>query len=78
MRILLVLLMDKDARPTPDDMKLWVRVISFVKRGARGGAFGFFTYMELSTFFSSARMPGTDVMSPNSNLALVIPCFEAG
>ncbi|KAK7682058.1 hypothetical protein QCA50_015022 [Cerrena zonata] len=48
MRILLVLLMDKDARPTPDDMKLWVRVISFVKRGARGGAFGFFTYMELT------------------------------
>lgn len=48
MRILLVLLMDRDARPTPDDMKLWVRVISFVKGGARGGAFGFFTYMELS------------------------------
>lgn len=43
--------MDKDARPTPEDMKLWVRVISFIKRGARGGALGFFTYMELSMAF---------------------------
>lgn len=40
--------MDKDARPTPKDMKLWVDVLRFVKRGARGGALGFFTYMELS------------------------------
>ncbi|CAL1702592.1 unnamed protein product [Somion occarium] len=47
-RILLVLLMDKNARPTTDDMKLWVRLISYIKRGARGGAFGFFTYMELT------------------------------
>ncbi len=42
-------LMDKDARPTPRDMKLWVDVVRFVKRGAKGGALGFFTYMELST-----------------------------
>ncbi|KAH9895874.1 FAD/NAD-P-binding domain-containing protein [Cubamyces lactineus] len=48
MRILLVFLMDPDARPTPKDMKLWVDVIRFVKRGARGGALSFFTYMELT------------------------------
>lgn len=48
MRILLTFLMDKDARPIPKDMKLWVDVLRFVKRGARGGALGFFTYMELT------------------------------
>ncbi|KAI0821751.1 FAD/NAD-P-binding domain-containing protein [Trametes gibbosa] len=48
MRILLTFLMDPDARPTPKDMKLWVDVIRFVKRGARGGALSFFTYMELT------------------------------
>ncbi|CDO73859.1 hypothetical protein BN946_scf185016.g16 [Trametes cinnabarina] len=48
MRILMVFLMDPDARPTPKDMKLWVDVIRFVKRGARGGALSFFTYMELT------------------------------
>ena len=42
--------MDRDARPVPKDMKLWVDVLRFVKRGARGGALGFFTYMELSTY----------------------------
>lgn len=42
-------LMDENARPSPEDMKLWVDVIRFVKRGAHKGAFGFFTYMELST-----------------------------
>ncbi|TCD66067.1 hypothetical protein EIP91_001875 [Steccherinum ochraceum] len=47
-RILLTLLMDRDARPSPKDMKLWVDVIRFVKRGAKGGALGFFTYMELT------------------------------
>lgn len=41
-------LMDKNARPSPRDMKLWVDVVRFIKRGAKGGAFGFFTYMELS------------------------------
>lgn len=50
-RILMTFLMDKDARPSPKDMKLWVDVVRFVKRGARGGALGFFTYMELSTSF---------------------------
>jgi len=40
--------MDPDARPEPKDMKLWVDVLRFVKRGATGGALGFFTYMELS------------------------------
>ncbi|KAH9850906.1 FAD/NAD-P-binding domain-containing protein [Lenzites betulinus] len=48
MRILLTFLMDPDARPTPKDMKLWVDVIRFVKRGAQGGALSFFTYMELT------------------------------
>ncbi|CCL98883.1 uncharacterized protein FIBRA_00890 [Fibroporia radiculosa] len=47
-RILLTFLMDKNARPLPKDMKLWVDVLRFVKRGARGGALGFFTYMELT------------------------------
>ncbi|KAH9942799.1 FAD/NAD(P)-binding domain-containing protein [Amylocystis lapponica] len=47
-RILLTFLMDRDARPLPKDMKLWVDVLRFVKRGARGGALGFFTYMELT------------------------------
>ncbi|KAI0643289.1 FAD/NAD-P-binding domain-containing protein [Trametes meyenii] len=47
-RILLTFLVDPDARPTPKDMKLWVDVIRFVKRGARGGALSFFTYMELT------------------------------
>ncbi|PPQ84705.1 hypothetical protein CVT25_014057 [Psilocybe cyanescens] len=47
-RILLTLLLDKSARPTPKDMKLWVDVLRFIKRGATGGALGFFTYMELT------------------------------
>lgn len=46
--MLLTFLMDKNARPIPKDMKLWVDVLRFVKRGARGGALGFFTYMELT------------------------------
>jgi hypothetical protein len=29
-------------------MKLWVDVVRFMKRGAAGGALGFFTYAELS------------------------------
>ncbi|KIM26442.1 hypothetical protein M408DRAFT_330606 [Serendipita vermifera MAFF 305830] len=47
-RILLTLLLDEGARPTPHDMKLWVDVVRFLKRGAKGGAFSFFTYMELT------------------------------
>lgn len=47
-RILLTLLMDTGARPSPKDMKLWVDVVRFIKHGATGGAFGFFTYMELT------------------------------
>ncbi|OBZ72895.1 hypothetical protein A0H81_06868 [Grifola frondosa] len=46
-RLLLTFLMDKNARPTPKDMNLWVSVVRFLKRDARGGAQGFFTYMEL-------------------------------
>jgi len=47
-RILLAFLLDKDTRPLPKDMKLWVDVLGFIKRGATGGALGFFTYMELT------------------------------
>ncbi|KAG6332058.1 hypothetical protein ID866_7029, partial [Astraeus odoratus] len=46
-RILLMFLLDPATRPTSKDMKLWVDVIRFIKRGAEGGALGFFTYMEL-------------------------------
>ncbi|KAJ3552364.1 hypothetical protein NM688_g4187 [Phlebia brevispora] len=46
-RILMTFLMDRNARPTPKDMKLWVDCVRFIKRGAKGGALGFFTYMEL-------------------------------
>lgn len=55
-RILLTLLLDPDARPSPKDMKLWVDVIRFLKAGAKGGALGFFTYMELSESRSSANV----------------------
>ncbi|KAJ7633034.1 FAD/NAD(P)-binding domain-containing protein [Roridomyces roridus] len=47
-RILLTLLLDPDARPSSKDMKLWVDVVRFIKRGAKGGALGFFTYAELT------------------------------
>ncbi|KAF9530110.1 hypothetical protein CPB83DRAFT_789134 [Crepidotus variabilis] len=47
-RILLTLLLDPSARPQPKDMKLWVDTLRFIKRGASGGALGFFTYMELT------------------------------
>ncbi|KDR72803.1 hypothetical protein GALMADRAFT_252072 [Galerina marginata CBS 339.88] len=47
-RILLTLLLDPGARPAQRDMKLWVDVLRFIKRGATGGALGFFTYMELT------------------------------
>ena len=47
-RILLVFLLDKKARPLPKDMKLWVDAVRWWKRNAKGGALGFFTYMELS------------------------------
>ncbi|KAH8111650.1 FAD/NAD-binding domain-containing protein [Phellopilus nigrolimitatus] len=47
-RILLTFLLDKNARPRPNDMKLWVDVLRFLKRGAEGGALGFFTYAELT------------------------------
>ncbi|KAJ7681745.1 FAD/NAD(P)-binding domain-containing protein [Mycena rosella] len=47
-RILLTLLLDENARPSPKDMKLWVDVVRFMKRGAAGGPLGFFTYAELT------------------------------
>ncbi|KAF7798770.1 hypothetical protein EIP86_009995 [Pleurotus ostreatoroseus] len=51
-RILMTFLMDKNARPTPKDMKLWVDCLRFIKRGAKGGALGFFTYMELTIWLA--------------------------
>ena len=59
-RILLTLLMDEGARPTPHDMKLWVDLVRFLKRGAKGGALSFFTYMELSEYNGSVRIRSTD------------------
>lgn len=64
--------MDPDARPSKKDMKLWVDVIRFVKRGARGGAFGFFTYMELSTVSHRLYVANADELS-DSYMALVVP-----
>ncbi|KAF8323346.1 FAD/NAD(P)-binding domain-containing protein [Clavulina sp. PMI_390] len=37
-----------NARPLPDDLKLWVNIVKFLKRGSPGGALSFFTYMELT------------------------------
>ena len=47
-RVLLTLLLDPAARPLQKDMKLWVDVIRYIKRGASGGALSFFTYAELT------------------------------
>ncbi|OJT10814.1 hypothetical protein TRAPUB_12683 [Trametes pubescens] len=69
MRILLTFLMDPDARPTPKDMKLWVDVIRFVKRGARGGALSFFTYMELSACPSAKFSGGVELMLESLEVA---------
>lgn len=44
----MLFLMEEDLRPLPDDLKLWVNIIKYIKRGAPGGALSFFTYMELS------------------------------
>ncbi|EJD00301.1 FAD/NAD-binding domain-containing protein [Fomitiporia mediterranea MF3/22] len=55
-RILLTFLLDKNARPNPHDMKLWVDVLRFIKRGAPGGALGFFTYAELTFWFLSFHL----------------------
>ncbi|KAI6018466.1 hypothetical protein BKA83DRAFT_232817 [Pisolithus microcarpus] len=47
-RILLTFLLDPATRPIAKEMKLWVDVVRFIKRGAQGGALSFFTYMELT------------------------------
>jgi len=46
-RILMIFLMDEKTRPLPKDMKLWVDVLRFIKRGAPTNALDFFTYSEL-------------------------------
>ncbi|KAI6102577.1 hypothetical protein EDD16DRAFT_345348 [Pisolithus croceorrhizus] len=47
-RILLTFLLDPATRPIAKEMKIWVDVVRFIKRGAKGGALSFFTYMELT------------------------------
>ena len=54
--------MDEGARPTPHDMKLWVDLVRFLKRGAKGGALSFFTYMELSEYERSTRILSADLL----------------
>lgn len=74
-RILLTFLLDEKARPRKDDMKLWVDALRFVKRGSPGGALGFFTYMELSTFsvlFYSHRLAADDDLFSN-----MVPSFPS-
>lgn len=44
----MMFLLDENVRPTPDDLKLWVNLVKFIKRDAPGGALSFFTYMELT------------------------------
>ncbi|KAJ7681760.1 hypothetical protein B0H17DRAFT_1205572 [Mycena rosella] len=51
-RILLTLLLDENARPSPKDMKLWVDFVRFMKCGAAGGPLGFFTYAELTIWIA--------------------------
>ncbi|KZT59182.1 FAD/NAD(P)-binding domain-containing protein [Calocera cornea HHB12733] len=53
LRVLLCLLLDPAARPFPDDMKLWVDLLRWLKRDSAGGALSFFTYMELTLWLIS-------------------------
>ncbi|KIJ06721.1 hypothetical protein PAXINDRAFT_103252 [Paxillus involutus ATCC 200175] len=46
-RTLITFILDPVTAPTAKDMKLWVDAIRYLKRGASGGALGFFMYMEL-------------------------------
>jgi len=61
-RILLMFLLDEGVRPLPEDLRLWVDAVRFIKRGSPGGALSFFTYMELTIwvvtflFFRLARL----------------------
>lgn len=52
-RILAVFLMDASTRPHPRDARLWVDGIRWIKARAPGGAFSFFTYMELMIWLIS-------------------------
>lgn len=60
---MMTFLMDEGARPTPKDMKLWVDVLRFIKQGAKGGALGFFTYMELSACLLHLSLPHLESMT---------------
>ena len=79
MRILLTFLLDVNARPNPNDMKLWVDVLRFIKRGARGGALGFFTYAELSKSHSELLhlVAGKVAHVASSILAALVPSVPA-
>lgn len=70
-RILLVFLLDEESRPSPKDMKLWVDTIRYIKSGAKGGAFGFITYMELSFVLLLLGLRGSNTFY--SDLACTIP-----
>ena len=74
-RILMTFLLDKNARPTPKDMKLWVDVLRFLKRGARGGALGFFTYMELSKYLSVQGMGVILLLTRFTSPSYMVPHF---
>ena len=76
MRILLTFLMDPGARPTPRDMKLWVDCVRFIKRGAKGGALGFFTYMELSAYFCPCYVREL-IYGTYSHMACPVPCLAS-
>lgn len=52
-RIMLMFLLDPSVRPLPQDLKLWVDLVRWIKRGAPGGALSFFTYMELTIWVVS-------------------------
>jgi len=50
-RFLLMYLVDPLARPQEGLMKIWIRMVKWVKSTAPGGAFDFFTYGELLWWF---------------------------
>lgn len=66
----MMFLMDENARPLPEDLKLWVNIVKYIKRGAPGGALSFFTYMELSTFHYS--FPGKMGLGLNAFTSIAI------
>ncbi|CBQ72692.1 related to monooxygenase [Sporisorium reilianum SRZ2] len=52
-RSLILFLMEKETRPRPRDMRLWVDLVRYIKERAPGGQLDFFTYMELCIWLTS-------------------------